>query len=76
MILPDIVIKDTMESDIVIVDTEETNALIRDIMEKVVLAEETKHSVFNIYTNIVEGIFLQCYYTTQNLSKIEPVGLG
>ena len=33
LILPDTVIKDTMETDIVIVDTEETNALIRDIME-------------------------------------------
>ena len=51
-----------METDIVIVDTEETNALMRDIMETGILAEETKYKVFNMYTYIMEGIFLQCYY--------------
>ena len=71
LILPDTMIKDTMEKDIVIADTEETNALIWDIMETDILAEDARHEVFNMFTYIRNKISLHCYYQQQSLWRIE-----
>ena len=72
LIVPDIVIKDTIEVDIVIVDTEETNALIGDITEtgallcrNCVTSLQTKHLDWILDTYLI--LSLHCILVAEQL---------